>query len=1380
MSEVVTAAPEPVVPEEAFNPDMTDQELQRRLQVEVVDMSHGVVTSAKDHSAEFINRHTTEGRNVFTRFMKKVWHGNLARDYYALREQQRGVQQIVETGNVHALHDGTDEDHARTSATIIERVGNGYLHQDEVRQSVAEIDNGESLEGDLKRLVQSFASGNLSSEALVEEKTRLLQTFGQGKRKEDRNKGLLLADNIVEVAQNAKAALDHGLGWDRIEAALSAHHTEARMGARTQVRLNAAEKMADKLYQTKVGSLVNETTLAALASVPLIAGKLVTRKAATAAAATVTLGAGAAVVAGVRESYHIKEDRQAHMRDMATGGGHTLAHAGKRREQLEETRYETFRSQDVLADLQEARTIAGNGQDGLNDALDMLTFARTLVSQSDEKSVDLIQYSGRTEVETERLQIDVSIAEARAAVQAALHEASDDVRNQLGITSTDVGEVLDQRAAAVLQEINADMSVRDQAFRKLQRKQVVKAAAIGFVTSETIGLAMQEAKAAFSDSLQGVFEGGDGQDRRTLLAGIFHGDGTASPNAPTGAHNLVEVRGHGKVNLPEGYHLNRVEEGRWELVGADNKVIYDQVHFNKNGDFGPKTLEALRGHGFSFTEEARNVTDPDTVRHTEVTRSAAEYINHNKSEFTHVQRQLWYDNDTAGVYDRNELGLWWGGNEGVGVDEHGNYVFAVSSMSPDGSFHGDLSADYRQLIHEGKMSIALSMTDGTQDKVIMVPINEHGQAIIEKNSFAARSLFATQDGHAQFVGKYAEAVQIGDKQNGVQSMRMLATVVGEDRVGTVVDRDTHIVHHMHNEITTTLIPPVAEAPATIEVPGAIPLAARKGLEYADEPAEDYGYYANNYSPESLRRYDRYRSPRLEADPNARLNMGEEIDWYRQQIAQEPGGPDYLQAIDRIVQENPALSTFDPRTKALVCIPVGATSEADNIYNTLSQYAQQPEDAKGQTKILLHVNWFDDAQNDPAKAANIAKTLAEIEKAKQDFPDLDIADFQTEWKRAEHQNGGIIYDVVNRLYDTALASIDNAVKTGQVASDHDVLLIRNDADAQGRDRNYLARELAAAENNPDTDAFVSATRQGTESHKQYPGFGVVANMREVLDGVKSLLHKPTSTIGTNTAVRASSFAAIGGIRRDDGYHGAGSDDLEIGNRLYAARLSSYVQQVATAQDDYGTTNYGASARRASLLRRRRVAAYAAGYTPQGTPQTPATERRPIRYVVGANIDASPDRLLNTYRTLRPVTESWGSFDQGGHVDRTQVGNGSIKLNGENPRSINDIARRVEENYSAMFRVWANNDPDVIRMALSLAHGQGDDIYKVTWDGDGNAHFAFTDEGRKWLQNRLRRDSRGHFDSFGGRVRRQLYHETGRGSRKQPASRAPRFVKGPQRV
>ena len=170
-----------------------------------------------------------------------------------------------------------------------------------------------------------------------------------------------------------------------------------------------------------------------------------------------------------------------------------------------------------------------------------------------------------------------------------------------------------------------------------------------------------------------------------------------------------------------------------------------------------------------------------------VQMSSQEYAEKN---LAHIHRLGWYDNDTPHVFDKNELRETWGGVGGSGVDADGNYVMSMSSMRPGGSFHQGLSLNAQKAAAEGKLSLLLSLSRDSQAYAVEVPIDAHGNAVIDPKSAIGEMFFTTDTkGHAVFVGKFAE---VAERVGGADSheYRILATDVGAGRGSVFVDTPT--------------------------------------------------------------------------------------------------------------------------------------------------------------------------------------------------------------------------------------------------------------------------------------------------------------------------------------------------------------------------------------------------------------------------------------------------------------------------------------------------------------------------------------------------------------------------------------------------------------
>ena len=815
----------------------TPAELKAQLQLHVADITQGIDNNARDYADERINERTTGG-GLIARTFKKIWAGNIARDPIYLRELLRGRAREVESGNMFILQGGTQADHDRAAAAVIERYTNDTVHDGETQTLLAEMDGGADLEGQLKLVIKSFAIGELDVDALETEKNRLLAVFGQTSQASDRHKGQMFADNIVTVARHARSAVDSGVGMDRIDEALNGSmHTEARMGVRTEAKLNTVERIADRIHQTEIGSVLNENLIIAAAAIPLALCNFTTRKLAYAVGAFAGLGVGATVVAGFRESLHLKGDRRTVSRSEAEGGDGNLQYSGKRFESVENTVYERVAAAELIANLGQATAGASISVEGLRDAVATVTHVKARIAMSDENNVDLIGYSDKFEVETERLNLNISLAEARAAVQTVLTEADDATLTAAGVTGRDATALFDRQATlveAALANLQEDMDAHDKSFKILQAKRVAGIGIIAGLGGAVFGLAFQEAKAAFSSELQGVLEAPtSGASRKTLLAAIFDRDNAPTPTPTLPGHNLVTVDTHATVNVPKGYHLTAVA-GKWELFDSKNQAIDNNVTFDKAGQLSPGTKTLLAEKGFHFTDQPSVIHDKPTLVPGHVIRTPDDYMKTHPNNFTSIHRETWYDNNTK-AFDENEQKLDWAGQGGVNAN--GDFVMSVKDMLPGGSSHNGLSANAQKMLHEGKLALALSMTKGSQGSVSLIKFDINGLATIHKGSFDAQSVYELRNGQAHFTGGYAEAVQLGDVHNGVQSVNVLATVVGDNHPHSGIDTTPRLVSQQHVMVTTTLTGPPVKAfnGLPIEVPPVLPIYGRGGLERSQRP-----------------------------------------------------------------------------------------------------------------------------------------------------------------------------------------------------------------------------------------------------------------------------------------------------------------------------------------------------------------------------------------------------------------------------------------------------------------------------------------------------------------------------------------------------------------
>lgn len=236
-----------------------------------------------------------------------------------------------------------------------------------------------------------------------------------------------------------------------------------------------------------------------------------------------------------------------------------------------------------------------------------------------------------------------------------------------------------------------------------------------------------------------------------------------------------EIDGH-MINLPEGMNLEPNPDGTFNLVNNGNVLSENiPVSFDADGTVSAETMQAFEEAGMLHAgHDVHNI-----VEYQETTITPEELVASKHEGLTKVARDLWYDNDTeAPIFDKNELGTWWGGENNIGIDEDGNFVFNIAHITSEGSYHGGFSADAEELVKKGGVKMLLSMSRGTQDMVFEVPIDVNGNAVIDPDSEIGKMFFSVEDGKAVFEGRFAEVAQMMGSEDGAEHVRILSTVEG--------------------------------------------------------------------------------------------------------------------------------------------------------------------------------------------------------------------------------------------------------------------------------------------------------------------------------------------------------------------------------------------------------------------------------------------------------------------------------------------------------------------------------------------------------------------------------------------------------------------------
>ena len=1333
----------------------------------IVDETHGLTSAAMDATEAEITDELNEETNRVFRVVRNIWKGTITRPYHRITKFHAKREEIIASQDL-LVHEASAEAAKVSKNATLERfmtLSSEVFHKGEKRKE----HGGESpLATGMKALIEKYVKDELNDETLAEERSRFLSNYRAEHGTAELGEGLVQIDNMLNIAKAVKGSVEHGASLQHIMDNMRVITGQARSGVRTEAKYDRVDRFVDKRMEGKVGKYIPLEVIAAAASVvPLItrmsSSKLITAAALTLAPVTGGIGGIAAGTLGyIRERKRVGDERVQHSREMAQGKSYEQG--SKRRERMEETRYETKSALDLVATLDELfdkEKLDSGGKEALETARDALVAIETRIKISDEDNVDLISYSDVASIEMERFALDHARAIRRVQLKRLLANGGSEL---LGLAEgTTVQDLIDVGSTAFKDQMTEDRTEKDKLFKRLRRKRALAIGGIGLVAGEITGMAVQEVWAMGTDT-SGLVEqmwhgsptGSEQGQHLTMLNSLAHGGGNSIHNA-TGQQTAASYLGdHGKVSIDSNHSITHNPDGSINVLDKDGKTISSNLAVTKDGQLTPESVHVLQGHGMKVDTDSHQL--PMTVEKP-VTSNVHDFMTDTRNGTAKVTRDYWNDNNTP-QFDKNELGLHWGDNNGIRPD--GGVQMSVATMTANGSYHGNLATNWMTEAQAGRLQLALSATEGTQDHVLMVKVNPDGTINIPAGSPAAQ-MFTVENGRQVFHGRYAEVVQVRSVDaNHVIHMAPLATYEGNGSVQSI----THNVPQpAPTTITTTTITSVGGNNTVTEISPVIPVTARNPLEAASQrrtppetPPDIPGtpeYALGGYpglSPEQTRGLATDRMPELRDDPSVRIDLGRSLAWH--DTLTKTKDPDYAREIEAAVDATPGLANIDSRTKAVVTIPVGAKLESENIYRTLSLYGRQDKEARESTLLLLHVNWINVDDDDP----KVIETKKQIARAMRDYPDLRISTLESVWDRQKIDNGDygdrLIGHVSQKMYDSALFAVRRAIEDGRMAADSDMLVIKNDADALGMDRQYLTKMVRAFEQHPENDTFTGGVRMETKRHGDLPGLGFVTNFWQMAR-ITSQLERVggnMDSFGVNTAVRMSTFAAVGGIGHYTNQTQSDPDDLAINGRVDAARMALASSGIARG-GIYGATG-GRSGKKQHYH----------------------------RHVVGATIDTDVSRMEEKYVQGIPITDTWkdATQDDGSMRQRTEGLNAGEREDLRNKS--NDVISRIEMNVGAISTKWILNEAQARSALAFMLPGpdqlEGKPAYKLE-QKNGGFEFHFTPQGRRWVINRLQRTSpkgKSTWDPYGARVARQLYGRVVKGAKIAPKRPIARMVGG----
>ncbi len=205
--------------------------------------------------------------------------------------------------------------------------------------------------------------------------------------------------------------------------------------------------------------------------------------------------------------------------------------------------------------------------------------------------------------------------------------------------------------------------------------------------------------------------------------------------------------------------------------------------------------------------------------------------------------------------------------------------------------------------------------------------------------------------------------------------------------------------------------------------------------------------------------------------------------------------------------------MDPATEVVIPIPVAGAQERTTIYSALRSYAQQTLDSK-KFEAILFVNI--PSRFVDTKMAEFDGTLAEIERARKDFPQLKFHVVKAVLPDAQVRIGNI-RKIVN---DLAL------LRRQEAGIHHDLLLISNDADNQGLAPEYLESYVKYFADNSDKEGAVGNLQFDPKGFVRFPALAARTEFVTRLDK-QGFINGNVDLYGNNSVMKSSIYAAIGG-------------------------------------------------------------------------------------------------------------------------------------------------------------------------------------------------------------------------------------------------------------
>lgn len=1120
----------------------------------------------------------------WSRAGQKIWKHGLWRDVYRNKAAARAREKILETGNIHAGEGRNEADGDKFIKDIIEQFSSEYeevIHKEagEERLRNGQITNGEAVKASIKKLVVEYAKGNIGKLAFEEEEKRIfkdLKADTDGKKLQ-KKEDVMHASNFFYIAEQVRQARVAGEFLEAEDFDIDLIYGKSKGDVRTEAHFTGAERLAEKLSHTRLGSLANETTVAialSLASSALTKG---TQMGASFGAKVLPLVGSAAVssaFAYIREGKKVEEERRQHEREMARGENFDPVRM-ERRAEMERSRPQTDSAKDLIAKLIASSANLETPEltaDQLTQALVALATLEAKIRLSDRPSSvspdgrtrDLICYSNTTEVVKERKNLDIERSKFKTKIRK-LFEAGKFTSPTNGQNFESYFDSLAKTQENVF--LSGDLATKDRIFEKMKSERKKSAAKRALVTGLVMGTAMQEVVALGTDQVGlaeqmfshnvNLIHGGSaisGTGHFTALGqlgNIFNG------GAPgTGILHEAIIGSH-HIKLPQSVDLLQNSDGSFNLL-QNGKFIADHLTINPDGTFTPDAQSILHNSGINI--------DTHSIAGTASTHvTTEEYIKNHTGATHEMHRDGWYDENTPMHPDPAHPGHLLGADLNelktqLKLDANGDYIVDIGKMTPDGSFHAGMSADVKQLLADGKIKILISLSKATQHQVLEVTptFNASGQLIIDQHSEIGKIAFANVGGHGTFTGRFLEIGQ----DMGNNHFNIVSTVEG------------HGVTDIIDTVPVATPETILDIPGSYDLPPFIPLIPRTPLETLEKKKDPVfiptPVYQSGASIEDIQRELERRNIK---NPYT-INTSEDgskitfLDKNNKEVRRDTKREraritSYLEEqpkeyLEQLKLFNKNLEPMSENCRVVVIIP--ARFEEMNLANLLDQYVQQV-DEKGNpiSKDLFEINIIIN-RKEGEKADRSIEIIKEWKKKNPGYH-VNVIDVAFPKEKA---NVGVARKYITDL--SLLRSAERAKTSGPLYIESE------DADLFSVDKRIINRLITGFDEKPYLDVLHGIQDRQPEIMSQNDLFFFERRLWDVGEMImRDLSLRPDKfkggsfawnrviSGGWNTAYTAEAYAEIGGYVPD-----VIGEDMKIGQKISVLRGSGSTPNTYTAE------------------------------------------------------------------------------------------------------------------------------------------------------------------------------------------------------------------------